>query len=49
MATSDAPLQVGRVVLTVNDLEKVGGFYQDSIGLQRLSGELQSMLARFKV
>ena len=44
MATSDAPLQVGRVVLTVNDLEKVGGFYQDSIGLQRLSGDGAEMV-----
>ena len=39
MATSDAPLQIGRAVLTVNDLNKVGDFYQDIIGLQRLSGD----------
>lgn len=44
MATSDAPLQVGRVVLTVNDLGKVGDFYQDIIGLQRLSGDASAMV-----
>ena len=43
MATSDAPLQIGRVVLTVNDLGKVGDFYQDVIGLQRLSGDAEEM------
>ncbi len=44
MATSDAPLQIGRVVLTVNDLGKVGDFYQDTIGLQRLSGDAAGMV-----
>ena len=39
MATSDAPLQIGRVMLTVNDLDKVGNFYQQVIGLHRLSGD----------
>lgn len=39
MATSDAPLQVGRVVLTVNDLGKVADFYRDIIGLQHISGD----------
>lgn len=39
MATSDAPIQVGKVVLTVNDLSMVGDFYQDIIGLNRLSGD----------
>ena len=44
MATSDAPLQIGRVVLTVNDLAKVGDFYQDTIGLQHLSGDAAGMV-----
>ena len=44
MATSDAPLQVGRVVLTVNDLGKVEGFYRDIIGLQRLSGDASAVV-----
>ena len=44
MATSDAPLQIGRVVLTVNDLGKVGDFYQDTIGLQHLSGDAAGMV-----
>lgn len=39
MATSDAPLQIGRVALSVNDLGRVGDFYQRIIGLQRLSGD----------
>lgn len=43
MATSDAPLQIGRVVLTVNDLDKVGDFYQRVIGLSRLSGDGESL------
>ena len=38
MATSDAPMQIGRVALTVNDLAGTGDFYQRVIGLQRLSG-----------
>jgi catechol 2,3-dioxygenase len=42
MATSDAPLQVGQVVLTVNDLDKVGDFYQRVIGLSLLSGDGES-------
>ncbi|MBD9526578.1 VOC family protein [Paracoccus sp. PAR01] len=44
MATSDAPLQIGRVALTVNDLGKVGDFYQRVIGLQRLSGDAEQVL-----
>ncbi|SMO73978.1 VOC family protein [Paracoccus laeviglucosivorans] len=39
MATSDAPIQIGQVVLTVNDLTKVGDYYQRIIGLHRLSGD----------
>lgn len=43
MATSDAPVQIGRVVLTVNDLDKVGDFYQRVIGLPRLAGDGESL------
>lgn len=39
MATSDAPLQVGRVALTVKDLAKVGDFYERSIGLHPISAD----------
>ncbi|MFC3570576.1 VOC family protein [Paracoccus simplex] len=38
MASSDAPIQIGRVALIVNDLDKVGDFYRSAIGLERLSG-----------
>lgn len=44
MATSDAPLQVSRVVLTVNDLQKVGDYYQKIIGLQQLSGDAEQVV-----
>lgn len=37
MATSDAPIQIGHVALTVNDLAKVGDYYQRVIGLEQLS------------
>ena len=37
MATSDAPLQIGRVALIVNDLDNVGDFYQSALGLAQLS------------
>lgn len=39
MATSDAPLQVSRVALTVKDLAKVGDFYEQVIGLHPISAE----------
>lgn len=38
MATSDAPIQIGQVALVVNDLDRVGDYYQSVIGLERLSG-----------
>lgn len=41
MATSDAPLQVGQVVLTVKDLAKVGDFYERVIGLHPISADGQ--------
>lgn len=44
MATSDAPIQIGRVALTVNDLDRVGDFYQSVIGLSRLAGDGESLV-----
>ncbi|MDP3340729.1 VOC family protein [Frigidibacter sp.] len=37
MATSDAPLEIGHVALTVRDLPAVGAFYQRALGLAPLS------------
>ena len=37
MATSDAPLEIGHVALTVRDLPAVGAFYQAALGLEPLS------------
>jgi len=34
MATSDAPISIGQVALTVRDLDKTATFYEDVIGLQ---------------
>ncbi|MDZ4095238.1 MAG: VOC family protein [Paracoccaceae bacterium] len=45
MNTSNAPMQIGRVALTVNDITKVGDFYQTTLGLERLSGDGE--VARF--
>lgn len=39
MATSDAPIRIGRVALTVNDSLRVAEFYQRVIGLDRLSAD----------
>lgn len=39
MATSDAPVDIGHVVLTVRDLAKVADFYRDVIGLTPLSAD----------
>lgn len=44
MATSDAPLSVQNVALTVNDLQKTGDFYQSVIGLDRLSSDGEAMV-----
>ncbi|WP_108259205.1 VOC family protein [Mangrovicoccus ximenensis] len=33
MATSSAPLEIGRVALTVHDLNRTGAFYQNVLGL----------------
>lgn len=33
MATSDAPISIGQVALTVRDLDKTATFYEEVIGL----------------
>lgn len=38
MATSNAPLEIGHVALTVNDIDSVGAFYQTALGLERFGG-----------
>lgn len=38
-ASSDAPVQIGRVALTVNDLGRMTAFYRDMIGLGVLSSD----------
>ena len=38
MATSSAPLDIGRVALTVNDIGRTGEFYQSALGLERIGG-----------
>ncbi|NPD14976.1 VOC family protein [Xinfangfangia sp. D13-10-4-6] len=42
--TGSAPLSMGRVALTVNDLDRVGDFYQRVVGLHRLGGDGESAL-----
>ncbi|MCA0922326.1 VOC family protein [Pseudooceanicola nanhaiensis] len=44
MSTASAPLEIGRVTLTVRDLKKVGRFYADVLGLERLSGDGEQAL-----
>ncbi|WP_134679562.1 VOC family protein [Paracoccus ravus] len=39
MASSDGPIQIGRVALRVKDLHKVSAFYQRIIGLAYLRGD----------
>lgn len=43
MATSDAPVTVSRVALTVRDLAQVGDFYQRVIGLDPISGDAETL------
>ncbi|WP_051356782.1 VOC family protein [Azorhizobium doebereinerae] len=38
-----AALAMGRVALTVNDLDRVAAFYQQAVGLHRLSGDAASL------
>ncbi|MBK1625537.1 VOC family protein [Afifella marina] len=44
MATSDAPLSIDRVVLTVRDLDTVGDFYERVIGLDTIAGDGESRI-----
>ncbi len=39
MSTASAPMEIGRVALTVNDLEGVAQFYAQVLGLERLQGD----------
>ena len=39
MSTASAPLEIGHVALTVNDLSSVEAFYRDALGLDRLGGD----------
>ncbi len=39
MSTAAAPLQIGTVRLTVNDLPKVADFYARTLGLEKLGGD----------
>ena len=43
-AFDTAPLKIGRVVLTVRDLGRVGRFYQDVIGLHEIAADGESAL-----
>ena len=38
MSTASAPLEIGRVALTVNDLSTVRSFYESVLGLEHLGG-----------
>lgn len=51
MSTSSAPLEIGRVALTVSDPGLVGGFYEKALGLQPISmaGEVSTYGAGGKV
>lgn len=39
MSTASAPLEIGRVALTVNDLPTVRSFYESALGLEHLGGD----------
>lgn len=43
MSTASAPTEIGHVALTVRDLGRVAAFYQDMIGLARISGDGESV------
>ncbi|MDR5651503.1 VOC family protein [Ruixingdingia sedimenti] len=44
MHTASAPLEIGRVALTVHDLGRVGAFYETALGLERISADGASAL-----
>lgn len=39
MASSDAPIEIGHVVLTVRDLDRLSDFYERTVGLARLASD----------
>ena len=39
MPTSTAPIEIGRVALTVNDIDSVAAFYQSALGLEPLGAD----------
>ncbi|WP_414831769.1 VOC family protein [Afifella sp. YEN Y35] len=44
MATSNAPLSIDHIALTVRDLDTVGDFYERVIGLEKIAGDGESRL-----
>lgn len=44
MSTASAPLEIGRVALTVNDLSAVRSFYEAVLGLERMGDDGASVL-----
>lgn len=36
MSTASAPMEIGTVTLTVNDLPRIADFYAHALGLQKL-------------
>jgi len=44
MSTASAPMEIGRVALTVNDIARVGAFYESVLGLTRLSSDGTAVL-----
>ena len=44
MSTALAPIEIGRVTLTVNDLNSVSDFYQSVLGLAKMSGEGENVM-----
>ena len=42
MATSDAPIEIGHVILTVHDLDALSAFYQRAVGLELLASDGES-------
>lgn len=42
MATSDAPVEIGHVILTVHDLAALSAFYERAVGLERIASDGES-------
>lgn len=43
MSTASAPLEIGHVVLTVHDLDRVGAFYKSALGLSDRGGGVDQL------